>query len=306
MSRQGSSDGGGTTARTAHLQAIGLVCLAGLLFVGMNSVVKALTGRFDPIMLIWARYFFHVLLILALFPRRFLTLLRTTQLGAQLGRSVLLLLSTAFNFLALALLPLGEVAAITFTSPIIVAALAALVLRERVSWARWLAILAGFGGMLLIIRPGAAALNAGSLLAAACALTYAMYQVSTRIVRESEPMTSLLYGGLVGVVALTVLVPFVWAWPSAGEWALLAVIGAMGAIGHLLIIMALRRAEASKVSPFIYLQLVWATLSSLVVFGDVPRPLTLLGALVIVGSGLFVYRLDMRARRGSVPAVAGR
>lgn len=282
--------------RRATAQAIGLVIMAGMLFVTMNSIVKSLTTELDPIQLIWARYFFHVLLILALFPRRLPTLLRTSQLKVQLVRSVLLLGSTAFNFLALVHLPLGEVAAITFTSPIIVAALATAMLKERVGLLRWLAILAGFGGALLIIRPGAASFNEGAILAAICAVVYALYQVSTRIVRESEPMTSLLYGGLVGVVAFSAAVPFVWTWPTAWQWLGLVAMGALGAGGHLMIIMALQRAEASRVSPFIYAQLVWAMLSSFLVFGDVPSLWTLLGAVVIVGSGLWVYRLDMRAR----------
>lgn len=288
MSKEGS---GGTTAR-----AILLVCLAGLLFVTMNSLVKALSTRFDPLMLIWARYFFHVVLIVVLYPRRFPQLLRTNQLSVQLGRSLLMLGATALNFLALYWLPLGEVAAITFTSPIIVAALAVPVLGERIGGGRWLAILGGFAGAMLIIRPGAETMNTGAWLAAGCALSYALYQISTRIVRESEPMASLLYGGLVGMVALSVLVPFGWSTPTAVEWLQLAAIGVLGATGHLLLIHALRSAEASRVSPFIYLQLVWAMLSTLVVFGVAPQPTTLAGAAVVVASGLALYRLDVRER----------
>ncbi len=277
-------------------RAILLVCLAGLLFVAMNSLVKELTNRFDPVMLIWARYFFHVLLILALFPRRFLSLLRTSQVGVQLGRSVLLLLATVLNFLALFWLPLGEVAAITFTSPILVAALAVPILGERVGGARWGAILCGFAGALLIIQPGAETMNTGALLAIGCAFAYALYQISTRIVREAEPMVSLLYGGLVGMVATSLLVPFSWQTPTAMEWLQLAAIGTLGATGHLLMIMALQRAEASRISPFIYLQLVWAMLSTLVVFGVTPRLTTILGALVVVASGLLLYGLNTRER----------
>jgi drug/metabolite transporter (DMT)-like permease len=288
MSKEGS---GGTTAR-----AILLVCMAGLLFVTMNSLVKALSTRFDPLMLIWARYFFHVVLIVVLYPRRFPQLLRTNQLGVQLGRSLLMLGATALNFLALYWLPLGEVAAITFTSPIIVAALAVPVLGERIGGARWLAIMGGFAGAMLIIRPGAETMNTGAWLAAGCAFSYALYQISTRIVRESEPMVSLLYGGLVGMVALSVLVPFGWSMPTAVEWLQLAAIGVLGATGHLLLIHALRSAEASRVSPFIYLQLVWAMLATLVVFGVAPQPTTLAGAAVVVASGLALYRLDVRER----------
>ena len=109
-------------------------------------------------------------------------------------------------------------------------------------------------------------------------------------------MVSLLYGGLVGMVALSVLVPFGWSTPTAIEWLQLAAIGVLGATGHLLLIHALRSAEASRVSPFIYLQLLWAMLSTLVVFGVAPRPSTLAGAAVVVASGLALYRLDVRER----------
>ena len=139
-------------------------------------------------------------------------------------------------------------------------------------------------------------MNAGALLALGCAVAYALYQISTRIVREAEPMASLLYGGLVGMVALSLLVPFAWRAPTAFEWLQLAAIGVIGATGHLLMIIALRRAEASRVSPYIYLQLVWAMLSTVLVFGVTPRPTTLLGAVVVVGSGLLLYRLDARER----------
>jgi drug/metabolite transporter (DMT)-like permease len=254
---------------------------------------------FDPLMLVWARYFFHVLVIVALFPRRFPGLLRTGQVGVQLGRSVLLLAATVLNFLALYWLPLGEVAAITFTSPILVAALAVPVLGERVGAARWLAILGGFAGALLIIRPGAGAVNTGALLAFGCAVAYALYQISTRVVREAEPMASLLYGGLVGMVALSLLVPLAWRAPTALEWLRLAAIGVIGAAGHLLMIVALRRAEASRVSPFIYLQLVWAMLSTVLVFGVTPRPTTLLGAAIVVGSGGFRNEAQRVKRSGS-------
>jgi drug/metabolite transporter (DMT)-like permease len=291
----------------APTQAILLVCLAGLLFVGMNSLTKALLARFDPLMLIWARYFFHVLLILALFPRRFWGFLRTSQPGVQLGRSVLVLLATVANFLALAWLPLGEVAAITFTTPILVAALAVPILRERVSPIRWLAILTGFTGALLVVRPGLGPISPGSLLAFGCAAAYALYQISTRIVREAEPMVSLLYGGLVGMVALTLAVPFAWRTPVGTEWLLLAAIGVLGALAHLLLILALQRGEASRVSPFSYLQLLWAMLASFLVFGDLPGPATLAGAALVAGSGLWIYRLGAReaagaARDGADPA----
>lgn len=283
--------------RRGTAEAIGLICLAGLLFVVMNAMVKALTDEHNQVMIVWARYFFHVLTVAVIFPGKLIDVVRARQVGMQLGRSILLLLSTVFNFAALVYLPLADVSSIIFTAPIIVALLAVVVLRERVSLPRWVAIGAGFAGTLLIVRPGAGTLNLGALLAFGCALAYALYQVTTRIVRESEPIVSLLYGGLVGMIAFSLLAPFWWEWPTPRTWLLFALIGALGAAGHLLVIMALQRGEASRVSPFSYVQLLWAMLASFLVFGDVPSPWTVLGALVIALSGLQLYRLGAREQR---------
>jgi drug/metabolite transporter (DMT)-like permease len=271
-----------------------LVCLAGLLFVGMNAVTKILTPRFDLGMLIWARYFFHVALVAFLFPRRLPGLLHTDQIGVQLLRSVVVLVATVLNFAALAWLSQGEVAAITFTTPILVVALSGPLLGETVGWRRWAAVLLGFAGALLIVRPGHVTFNSGALLALGCALAYALYQISTRIVRETEPMGSLLYGGLVGMVVSSLLLPWHWLTPTPAEWAALAAIGILGAVAHLMMILALRRAQASRVSPFTYLQLVWAMLSTLVLFGTVPPWSTFAGAAVVAVSGLLLYRLGAR------------
>ena len=283
--------------RRNTLQAIGLICLSGLLFVVMNAMVKGLTYEHNTVMIIWARYFFHVLTVVVIFPGKLVDVLRVRRVGMQLGRSMLLLLSTICNFTALIFMPLGEVAAIIFMAPIIVAVLAVLVLRERVSLERWLTIAAGFAGAMLIVRPGAGSLNIGAVLALGCALSYALYQITTRLVRESEPIVSLLYGGLVGMIVFSALVPFWWEPPTLRVWLIFVLVGALGAAGHLLVIMALQRAEASRVSPFTYVQLLWAMIASYLAFGDVPSMWTIVGAVVIVASGLHVYRLDLREHR---------
>jgi drug/metabolite transporter (DMT)-like permease len=263
----------------------------------MNAMVKGLTYEHNTVMIIWARYFFHVLTVVVIFPGKLIDVLRVRRVGMQLGRSLLLLLSTVCNFTALIFMPLGEVAAIIFMAPIIVAVLAVLVLRERVSLERWLTIAAGFAGAMLIVRPGAGSLNIGAVLALGCALSYALYQITTRLVRESEPIVSLLYGGLVGMIVFSALVPFWWEPPTARVWLIFILVGALGAAGHLLVIMALQRAEASRVSPFTYVQLLWAMIASYLAFGDVPSMWTIVGAVVIVASGLHVYRLDLREHR---------
>jgi drug/metabolite transporter (DMT)-like permease len=238
--------------------------------------------------------------VAVLFPTRVIVFRRSGQLAVQAARSTLLMGATVTNFAALAFMPLGDVAAITFLSPIMVAGLAVLMLRERVEALRWLAILTGFAGALLVVRPGGAEVNVGALLALACAACYALYQVSTRIVREAEPIVSLLWGGLGGLVVMSAVVPWHWVAPTPRDWLLLALVGALGSIGHLLVILALQRGEASRVAPFNYVSLIWATLASFLVFGDVPRWSTLAGAAVIVGSGLWLWRLDVAERRRAV------
>ncbi|MCL6606552.1 MAG: DMT family transporter [Geminicoccaceae bacterium] len=283
------------------LAAIGLVTLGGLLFAVMNAIVKALLARYPVLMLLWARTFFHVLFVAMVIPAAVAGALRTREPKIQLARSVLLGASTLLNFTALLYLPLGDVAAITFLSPILVAAIALVVLRERVGPLRWAAIGTGFLGALLIVRPTGAGIGPGAALALGCAAAYAIYQISTRMVREAEPLVSLLFSGLVGAVLFTLLLPWGWRTPAPLDLALMAATGVLGAIGHLMIILALRRAEASRVSPFNYLQLVWAMAASYLAFGDVPSPATLLGAAIIVGSGLWLYRLDIAelARRSA-------
>jgi drug/metabolite transporter (DMT)-like permease len=283
-----------TATQRQALVAVLLVIASGVLFVIMNAMVKAMIVTLEPMVVIWGRYFFHVAFVLVVFPKAIMGVFRTGQVAVQIGRSALLLGSTIANFLALALMSLADVAAIIFTAPILVALLAVLMLKERVGAWRWVLIGLGFSGALIIVQPGGDSFGLGALLAFGCTVCYALYQITTRIVREAEPIVSLLYGGLVGVVVITLLVPFFWQTPTATEWLLLVVIGSLGAGGHLLVILALQRAEASKVAPFTYVQLVWAMLASLVVFGDVPGLTTLIGAVVIVTSGLLLYRLDLR------------
>jgi len=275
------------------LIALGLVIAGGVLFVIMNTLVKFLTTELNPVMLTWARYFFHVAFVVVVFPKSLLGVLRADRIPFQIGRSVLLLLATITNFIALALLPLAEVASIIFLAPIFVAGLAVLVLRERVAAWRWLLIGLGFSGALIIVQPQGGTFGLGAAAALACAFFYALYQITTRIVREAQPIVSLLYGGLVGIVALSLVVPFYWQAPTVTQWLLFVSIGSLGAAGHLLVIMALQRAEASKMAPFTYVQLLWAMIASYVVFADLPSASTVIGAAVIVTSGLLLYRLDL-------------
>jgi len=286
-------------SRRDAVKAVLLVLASGIVLVGLNALVKHLTASLDPMMITWGRYFFHVAFVLVLFPKSALGVRAVPQMGLQIGRSALLLTATIANFWALALLPLAEVAAIIFSTPILVACFAMVMLKEQVAPLRWVLIATGFAGALLVVQPGGAAFGLGALLAFTCTCASALYQVTTRSVRATDPTVSLLYAGLLGTVALTLALPLFWQSPTLWQWALLVVVGSLGAGGHLLMTQALQLAEASKMAPFTYVKLVWAMLASFALFGDVPAVATVVGAVVIVTSGLLLYRLDVReAGRG--------
>lgn len=294
QAQEATSLRGSAKAQRQPLLAVLLVIAGGMLFVTMTTLVKALTASLDAMVITWGRYFFHVVFVIVVFPRSIVGVAQSGQVAVQIGRSVLLLAATVANFLALTLLPLADVASIVFLAPILVAGLSVLILRERVVASRWVWVGMGFLGALLIVRPGGGDFGLGAVLALGCALAYALYQITTRIVSEAQPIVSLLYGGLVGTLVLSAILPFHWQAPTPGQWAILVVIGSLGAGGHLLVIHALQQAEASRVAPFTYVQLIWAMLASFVVFGDVPALTTLAGAAIIAASGLLLYRLDLK------------
>lgn len=281
------------------LRGIALICMAVLCFVTMNTFIKELgrPGHDLPVVfLVWGRYFFHLILIMALFPRRVPTLMKTRRVGIQVVRSVLVLMATACMFTAVQFLPLADVVSISFVAPLIATGLSVLILSERVGPRRWAAVAVGFVGALIIIRPGLGVFHWASVLPLAMASFYALYQILTRIARaDADPLNALFYTALVGAVLTSVVVPFAWVWPSPAEWAMLIAAGFFGGVGHFAVIKAYERAEVSVVAPFAYTEIVWATLLGLFVFGDFPDIWTFVGAAIIAGAGLYVLHRE-RAR----------
>jgi drug/metabolite transporter (DMT)-like permease len=270
---------------------------AAALFALLNVTAKYLGADFPLVQLLWVRSAGHLLFVLAVFgPRLGRRLFVTWHPGIQLLRSTLLLCSTAFNFVALRFVGLSTAATINFTSPAIVALLAAPLLGERVGRARWAAIGIGFVGVLIVVRPGAETAQVASVLSLGTAVCYALYQLLTRRVAAGDPPeTTVAYSALVGTVALAALVPFAWvAPPSAWKLALLASMGLTGGLGHYFIARAYYAASASVVSPFNYLQLVGAALMDYLVFRDPPGLAVWLGAGLIAGSGLWLVYSERR------------
>lgn len=261
-----------------------------LCFMVLETTAKWLS-RFYPVpMLVWCRYAGHLLLMLLCFaPRLGSRLVRTAQPAGQLSRATLLLGSTLCNFGAVSFLPLAEVKAISFVSPLLVTVFAVWLLGERVNRGRWVAILVGFGGTLFIVRPGSAMLSPAVFLALGSAFCYSLYQIMTRrISTGDDPLTTLFYTALVGSVFMSFMLPYVWRTPELRHVPLLLLLGVMGMGGHFLLIRALAIERASALSPFGYSQLLWITVSGFVVFGDVPDARSVTGMAIIVAAGLYV------------------
>lgn len=287
--------------RPSPLQGIALICLAVFCFIIMNTQVRYLRLEGFPVAeIVWGRYLFHLLPIMLIFPRRIPTLLVSERKGMQIIRSVLVLAATVCMFLAVGLMPLADAVAISFIAPFFAVGLSVLLLRERVGPRRWIAVLVGFAGMLIIVRPGSGVFAWAALLPIGMAFLYSLYQVVTRMVRDAaDPLNALFYTALVGAIATSVVVPFDWRTPTPFEWLLLVGIGVFGGVGHYAVIRAYERAEVSLVAPFAYTELIWAVLFGFVVFGDFPDEWTFVGAGIIAAAGIYVLHRERIAAQES-------
>ena len=170
-------------------------------------------------------------------------------------------------------------------------------LRETVGPRRWAAVIVGFIGVLVIIRPGAGVFQWAALLPVLVAFFYAMYQIITRhLSHRSDPLNMLFYTALVGALVMSAIVPFDWQMPTAAQWLMLAAVGFLGGLGHYAIIKAYERSETALVAPFAYTEIVWATSLGFFAFGDFPDLFTFAGTAIIVASGVYVLHRERKAR----------
>jgi drug/metabolite transporter (DMT)-like permease len=268
-------------------------------------MAKYLGTHMDTLQVVGVRYASAFLLTLLISnPLLRPDLLRTTRLRLQLERSLLLLGSTLFNFMAFRYLQLDEALAILFSTPFMVAILAGPILGEWVGWRRWIAIGIGFLGVLVVVRPGLGGLQWAALLSFASAVCYAFYSITTRfLARYDSAETTLFYSNMLGAAIMVPVLPTVWSPPRTWADAVMMVaLGVFGAFGHYLLILAHRRAPASVLSPFMYTQLVWAMTFGYLVFADVPARWTLAGAAIVIASGLYLLHRE-RIVRGAVAPV---
>lgn len=282
-----------------------LLHIAGLwLLSTLDASGKWLVLAGVPVLMVaWVRYAVHTALMTAVvLPSRGKAIFQTRSLPRQLLRGLLMITTTVLFFSVLGRLPLAEATAINFMAPLFLMAMAPWLLHEPHRLHRWLGVLAGFAGMLVVVRPGAQLDPIGVALGLATALAFAFFQIATRRVAHDDPLTTNYYGGLFGTIALTLALPWFWATPDLNpwQWLLLLSTGITGFLGHWLQVAAYRKSPATLLAPFSYLQIVAAATLGWLVFGQAPGRTTAVGMALICLAGLGVVLIE--ARRAALRA----
>ena len=270
------------------------------MFSLLDASAKSLLPKLNPPTLVFLRYLIGLIFALgwiAVFGES--GFFRSRHPRTQFLRGALLFGSTAFNFTALQYLQLAQTAAIMFSNPLWVCALSHLVLKERVGPRRWTAVIIGFCGVLIVMRPGGENFHPAMFLSILAALSGALYQLTTRRVgADDKSETSLLYGTLWGTVCALPATAFAFDMPSGWEWPVLIFAGFCGSFGHYLLIAAHRIAPASLLAPYAYTQILWMILLGFILFGQVPDAWTFVGAAIVVASGLYVFHRERIVKLG--------
>lgn len=290
-----------TPARAANpLRGILLLVGAVSTFSVLDTIAKYLSQTYPVPMIVWARYVFHVLFMLFVLGHSVRWgLVHTRRPRLQVIRGLVLAASSMFFFSALSRLPIAEASAITFVSPLLLTAMSVWFLRERVRASAWIAVVIGFVGVLIIVRPGGAVFQPAALFALATAACFATYQLMTRqLAGIDSTVATLFIGAVVGTVVMTLVAPFFWKLPENAWHALLFVVmGMLGAAGHFVLIRAFEYAPASVLAPFVYAQLVAVLILGYLVFGAFPDAASLAGMAIIVASGIWMANHQTRAPR---------
>jgi drug/metabolite transporter (DMT)-like permease len=269
-----------------------MLTAAMVMFPANNAGVKYLAAEGYPFgQIIWARYAGHMIyMVIAFLPMHGWALFRTERPMIQAARSFLLFWCTALYSYAIQFIDLTAAASISFTTPIIVTALSVPLLGEKVGMRRWMAVLAGFAGAMIIIRPGGTAFHWAMLLVVVTTISYAFYQLLTRkIAGNDNPETTITLSAVFGAVIATALLFNGMEMPrNLLHWGIFAALGAFGGFGHYMVVKALQYSAASVVAPFSYGQLIGATFFGFVLFDSLPDRWTWVGAAIVAASGLYI------------------
>lgn len=286
---------------TPALRGILLMCISTVAFSVMHGLVRFVSEVLPPFQVAFFRNVFGLAFLLPLLMRSRFQVLRTQRLGLHALRGVVNILAMLMFFTALSMAPLAKVTALSFTAPIFMAVLAVLVLGERFRIFRWLAILFGFSGMLIILRPGIVEIDTGALLVTGSAALWAVAMVIIKILSRTEKsLTIVAYMGIfLGVFSV---IPALWVWQPFGLETLgwLVMVGLFGTIAQMALSQALKETDPTALMPFDFLKLIWTAIIGAWFFGEIPDVYTWIGAAVIFSSGLFIAYRERQARLLSV------
>lgn len=281
-------------------RGLALMVVAVALFAVTDATAKRLTDYVHPFEVVWSRFLFYALCLAPFALRRVAHgSLASTAPRLQLARGCLMLLSTTLATVAIMHVALADMTAIGFVGPLFAVALSIPILGERVGIRRWSAVIVGFAGVLVVVRPGAAAFNPWAIAYIVGSAFWALGFVITRKVgARDDAVLTLIWTTSVGLAGSSLAMPFVWTTPSPAVWVLMALNGAGNLFGQYLAIRAAQLAAPSAIAPLIYTQLVWSIALGWFMFGTWPDEWTFMGAVIIVGAGLYVWRRERVLRHG--------
>jgi len=260
----------------------------------MDGFAKYLSSTLPVLQITWSRYFFTVVIalpIMLIFFRKNLTW--TEQPKLQLIRGLLLFCANVLFFYSISIISLSKALTLAFIAPLIVTILSPVLLGEKVGLRRWAAVIIGFIGSLIVIRPGFVEINLASIAALGTGVLYGFYLIVTRKLHNSDhPLLTLLLTGVVGAILGTMIVPTVWVQPTITEWYMMFAIGFFASIGHLFLILSLRYADASKLAPFGYFEIVTNIIIGFYFFNHFPDNWTFLGLFIIISTGVYIFRRE--------------
>jgi len=260
----------------------------------MDAIAKYLSYSLPILQITWFRFFFSAVLtgiFIYLFSRK--SFVRSKNIKSQILRGILLLTSSLLFFYAISVISLAKALTLAFICPLIVTALSPYFLKERVGQRRWTAVIIGFIGVLLVIRPGITELNWASLASLGTGLCYAIYLIVTRSIKDTDNgLLTLLFTSIVGTVVLSVCLPFVWVNPSLNQFLLAVNMGFIAALAHGLIIISYNYSDASKLAPLGYFEIIPNIIIGYIWFSEFPDKYTILGLLVIILSGIYVFKRE--------------
>ena len=290
----------------APARGILLMLLAILIFTLMDALAKSLVARYPTLQVVWARFAGQTAIVVLILSRNITPYLRARHPGLQFWRSVFQFGASFLFFTSLNYIGLAEATAIADLNPVLITLGAALFLGEKIGPRRAAGIAVALVGAMIIIRPGSAVFSLAALLPLGCGMCFAAYALVTRAVGATESVwTSLLYTALFGTIVTSVTLPWVWQPVTAGDIPAFVIIGLMGAAAQLCLIRSFTLVEASVVAPFSYVGLILAMGWGWLFFGALPDGWSILGALVIVGAGLYVWHRETQVARQDAQAAQG-